>query len=44
VAGSDGTGTEVPLFAVHADGRMTAARDGRPPDARSGDTVIVLSS
>jgi hypothetical protein len=44
VAGSDGAGTEVPLFAVHADGRLTAARDGRPPDARSGATVIVLSS
>jgi hypothetical protein len=43
VPGSDG-GSEVSLFAVDADGRLSVARDGRPPDARSGDMVIVLLS
>ena len=33
---------EVPLFAVARDGRLSIAADGRPPDVRSGDTVIVL--
>jgi NhaP-type Na+/H+ or K+/H+ antiporter len=37
-----GTRTEVPLFAVARDGRLSIAADGRPPDVRPGDTVIVL--
>jgi NhaP-type Na+/H+ or K+/H+ antiporter len=37
------TGTEVPLFAVASDGRLSVAADGRPPDMRPGDTVIVLA-
>jgi NhaP-type Na+/H+ or K+/H+ antiporter len=44
VTSSDRAGTELPLFAVHTNGLLTAARDGRPPDTRSGDTVIVLAS
>jgi hypothetical protein len=38
------TPTEVPLFAVAPDGRLSAAADGRPPDVEAGDTVIVLAS
>jgi NhaP-type Na+/H+ or K+/H+ antiporter len=37
------TRTEVPLFAVARDGRLSIASDGRPLDVRSGDTVIVLA-
>jgi NhaP-type Na+/H+ or K+/H+ antiporter len=39
---AEGTQTEVPLFAVTHEGRLSIAADGRPPDVRSGDTVIVL--
>jgi NhaP-type Na+/H+ or K+/H+ antiporter len=36
--------TDVPLFAVASDGRLSVAADGSPPDVRAGDTVIVLTS
>jgi NhaP-type Na+/H+ or K+/H+ antiporter len=36
--------TDVPLFAVASDGRLSIAADGSPPDVRAGDTVIVLTS
>lgn len=44
-AGSDpeGAGTEVPLFAVAAGGRLSIAADDHPLDARPGDTVIALA-
>jgi NhaP-type Na+/H+ or K+/H+ antiporter len=38
----EGTGTEVPLFAVTRDGGLSIAADGRPPRIRTGDTVIAL--
>jgi NhaP-type Na+/H+ or K+/H+ antiporter len=41
--GSSGP-TDVPLFAVASDGRLSVAADGSPPDVRAGDTVIVLTS
>jgi hypothetical protein len=41
-AGSAGGRTEVPLFAVRQDGRLTIAADGHPPDLQLVDTVIVL--
>ena len=34
----------MPILAVTADGRLNVAADGRPLEARSGDTVIVLAS
>jgi NhaP-type Na+/H+ or K+/H+ antiporter len=34
--------SEVPLFAVADDGRLSIAVDGRPLDVRPGDTVIAL--
>jgi hypothetical protein len=34
--------SEVPLFAVAHNGRLSIAADGRPPDVRPGDTVIAL--
>ena len=39
---ADGS-TEVPLFAVGSDGRLSVAADGSPPDMRAGDTVIFLA-
>jgi NhaP-type Na+/H+ or K+/H+ antiporter len=39
----DDASTEIPLFAVAADGRLSVAQDGRPPDVQSGDRVIVLA-
>lgn len=36
--------TDVPLFAVASDGRLSIAADGSPLDVRAGDTVIVLTS
>jgi NhaP-type Na+/H+ or K+/H+ antiporter len=42
VLGAEGSRTEVPLFAVTRNGRLSIAADGRPPEIRSGDTVIVL--
>ena len=39
-----GPRTDVPLFAVASDGRLSVAADGRPPDIEAGDTVIVLAS
>jgi hypothetical protein len=39
---ADGS-TEVPLFAVASDGRLSIAADGSPPDMRAGDTVIFLA-
>jgi NhaP-type Na+/H+ or K+/H+ antiporter len=42
VLGAEGSRTEVPLFAVTHDGRLSIAADGRPPEIRSGDTVIAL--
>jgi NhaP-type Na+/H+ or K+/H+ antiporter len=42
VLGAEGSRTEVPLFAVTRNGRLSIAADGRPPEMRSGDTVIVL--
>ena len=39
---AEGSRTEVPLFAVTRNGRLSIAADGRPPEIRSGDTVIVL--
>jgi NhaP-type Na+/H+ or K+/H+ antiporter len=39
---AEGSRTEVPLFAVTRSGRLSIAADGRPPEIRSGDTVIVL--
>ena len=38
-----GPPSEVPLFAVTRDGRLSVAADGRCPKIRSGDTVIVLA-
>jgi NhaP-type Na+/H+ or K+/H+ antiporter len=35
--------TEVPLFAVAADGRLSIAADGHPLSVRPGDTVIALA-
>jgi NhaP-type Na+/H+ or K+/H+ antiporter len=35
--------SEVPLFAVAHDGRLSIAVDGRPLDVRPGDTVIALA-
>ena len=43
-ADSAATGTELTLFAVIPDGRLSVAADGRLPDVRPGDTVIVLAS
>jgi NhaP-type Na+/H+ or K+/H+ antiporter len=39
---AEGSQTEVPLFAITQDGRLSIAADGRPPNVRSGDTVIIL--
>src|SRR5215216_321592 len=39
---SHDTATEVPLFAITRDGRLSIAADGRPPTVRPGDTVLVL--
>jgi hypothetical protein len=36
--------TDVPLFAVASDGRLSIAADGSPLDVRAGDTVILLTS
>jgi hypothetical protein len=36
--------TDVPLFAVASDGRLSVAADGSPPDVQASDTVIVLAS
>jgi NhaP-type Na+/H+ or K+/H+ antiporter len=46
VRASDGSSrpTDVPLFAVASDGRLSVAADGSPLDTRAGDTVIVLAS
>jgi hypothetical protein len=46
VRASDGSSrpTDVPLFAVASDGRLSVAADGSPLDVRAGDTVIVLTS
>jgi hypothetical protein len=46
VRASDGSSrpTDVPLFAVASDGRLSVAADGSPLDMRAGDTVIVLAS
>jgi NhaP-type Na+/H+ or K+/H+ antiporter len=46
VRASDGSSrpTDVPLFAVASDGRLSIAADGSPLDVRAGDTVIVLTS
>jgi hypothetical protein len=38
-----GRPTEVPLFAVTDDGRLSIAADGRRPDMRGGDRVILLA-
>lgn len=39
----EGTGTTlIPLFAVSGNGRLSIARDGKPPETRLGDTVIGL--
>ncbi len=35
--------TEVPLFVVASNGRVSIAADGHSPDARPGDKVIVLA-
>jgi NhaP-type Na+/H+ or K+/H+ antiporter len=35
--------SEVPLFSVAHDGRLSIAADGRPLDVRPGDTVIALA-
>jgi hypothetical protein len=35
--------SEVPLFVVTSDGRLSIAADGSPLDVRAGDTVIVLA-
>jgi hypothetical protein len=40
---SDGRAEEVPLAAVSPNGRLRFAADGRVPDVRPGDTVIVLA-
>ena len=42
ILGAEDSRTEVPLFAVAHDGRLSIAADGRPPNMRSGDTVIIL--
>ena len=39
---SDGELTDVPLFAVTREGKLSVAADGRPLDVRPGDTVIDL--
>ena len=39
----EGAWTDVPLFTVARDGRLSIAADGRPLNTRSGDTVIVLA-
>jgi hypothetical protein len=38
-----GPPTEVPRFAVTDDGRLSIAADGRRPDMRGGDRVILLA-
>lgn len=38
----EGEATELPLFAVTHDGKLSVAADGRPLDVRAGDTVIGL--
>jgi NhaP-type Na+/H+ or K+/H+ antiporter len=38
-----GPPAEVPLFAVTEDGRLSIAADGRRPDMRGGDRVILLA-
>ena len=43
-AGSGETGTELALFAVAPDGRLSVAADGCSPDIRPGDSVILLVS
>jgi hypothetical protein len=40
---SDGRAEEVPLAAVSANGQLRFAADGRVPDVRPGDTVIILA-
>jgi hypothetical protein len=37
-----GREAEVPLFVVTPSGQLSVAADGRPPDLRAGDAVIVL--
>jgi NhaP-type Na+/H+ or K+/H+ antiporter len=39
----EGAPTELPLFAVAADRRLSIAADGRPLEERPGDTVIALA-
>ena len=34
---------ETPLFVVRSNGRVKVAADGRPPEPRSGDTVILFA-
>ena len=36
--------TELALFAVTPNGRLSVAADGRSPDVRPGDSVVVLAS
>jgi NhaP-type Na+/H+ or K+/H+ antiporter len=36
--------TEVPLFTVSSNGRLSVAADGRAPATQPGDTVVVLAS
>jgi hypothetical protein len=43
-AGSADPGTDLALFAVAPDGRLSVAADRRSPDVRPGDSVIVLVS
>ena len=38
----EGEATELPLFAVTHDGKLSVAADGRPLDVRADDTVIGL--
>jgi hypothetical protein len=40
---ADGGASDVALFALNADGRLTVAADGRPLESRAGARLIVLS-
>jgi NhaP-type Na+/H+ or K+/H+ antiporter len=42
--GHDASRTEVPLFAVSPDGRLSIAANDRPPRVGPGDTMIVLAA
>ena len=41
---AEGAHDEIPLFRVAANGRLGVAREGRTPDGKLGETLILLAS